>query len=145
GVHYFAGDALSALDIYWTAFANLLDPLPKQQCPMPEAWRPAFVVTDPVVKEALDPLLLEHRSLIFSTHFRDQMEMYLEPCPSKSRISDSGSSRSRRAGGRRSCAIAASNRASVPRRGRTGILVRKATRAFPTALLQYSAWLTILT
>ena len=27
GVKYFVGDALSALDIYWTAFANLLDPL----------------------------------------------------------------------------------------------------------------------
>jgi len=75
GVHYFVDDALSALDIYWTAFANLLDPLPKQQCPMLEAWRPAFVATDPVVKQALDPLLLEHRSLIFQKHFRDPMEM----------------------------------------------------------------------
>ena len=53
GVHYFVGDALSALDIYWTAFANLLDPLPKEQCPMPEAYRPGFSVSDPVVKEAL--------------------------------------------------------------------------------------------
>ena len=42
GVRYFVGEALSALDIYWTAFANLLDPLPKEQCPMPEAWRPEF-------------------------------------------------------------------------------------------------------
>src|SRR5260370_5818889 len=75
GVRYFVGDSLSALDIYWTAFANLLDPLPKQQCPMPEAWRPAFVATDPVVKEALDPLLLEHRSLVFRKHFRDPMEL----------------------------------------------------------------------
>ena len=75
GMHYFVGGSLSALDIYWTAFANLLDPLPKQQCPMPEAWRPAFVATDPVVKEALDPLLLEHRSLIFRKHFRDPMEL----------------------------------------------------------------------
>lgn len=75
GVQYFVGDSLSALDIYWTAFANLLDPLPKQQCPMPEAWRPAFVASDPGVKEALDPLLLEHRSLIFRKHFRDPMEM----------------------------------------------------------------------
>jgi hypothetical protein len=56
---YFIGDSWSALDIYCTAFANLLDPLPKEQCPMPEAWRPAFVATDPVIKQALDPLLLE--------------------------------------------------------------------------------------
>ena len=66
GVNYFIGDCLSALDIYWTAFANLLDPLPKEQCPMPDAYRPGFTVSDPVVKAALDPLLLEHRIANFS-------------------------------------------------------------------------------
>jgi glutathione S-transferase len=50
GVRYFIGDSLSALDIYWTAFANLLNPLPKEQCPMSEALRPAFTASDPVVK-----------------------------------------------------------------------------------------------
>jgi glutathione S-transferase len=75
GARYFIGDRLSALDIYWTAFANLLDPLPKEQCPMPEAWRPGFVAADPVIKSALDPLLLEHRSRIFRAHFRDPMEL----------------------------------------------------------------------
>lgn len=74
-MHYFVGDCLSALDIYWTAFANLLDTLPKEQCPMSEALRPAFIATEPVVKEALDPLLLEHRLLIFHKHFRDPMEL----------------------------------------------------------------------
>jgi glutathione S-transferase len=75
GVHYFVGDSLSALDIYWTAFANLLDPLPKEQCPIPEAYRASFTVSDAVVKTALDPLLLEHRSRIFREHFRDPMEL----------------------------------------------------------------------
>jgi hypothetical protein len=75
GRHYFVGEALSALDIYWTAFANLLDPLPREQCPMPDAWRPGFVVSDPMVKAALDPLLLEHRLRIFSACFRDPMEL----------------------------------------------------------------------
>jgi glutathione S-transferase len=75
GAQYFVGDGLSALDIYWAAFANLLDPLPKEQCPMPEAWRPGFVAADPVIKSALDPLLLEHRSRIFRAHFRDPMEL----------------------------------------------------------------------
>jgi hypothetical protein len=75
GQHYFIGDALSALDIYWTAFSNLLDPLPKEQCPMPDAYRPGFVVTDPVIKSALDPLLLEHRSEIFQKYFRNPMEL----------------------------------------------------------------------
>jgi glutathione S-transferase len=75
GAHYFAGETLSALDIYWTAFANLLDPLPKEQNPMPEAYRAGFTVSDPVVKAALDPLLLEHRSRIFRAHFRNPMEL----------------------------------------------------------------------
>ena len=73
--HFFIGDDLSALDIYWTAFANLPDPLPKEQCPMPEGYRPGFKVSDPVFKEALTPLLLEHRSRIFREYFRDPMEL----------------------------------------------------------------------
>ncbi|MGD0072991.1 MAG: hypothetical protein ABSD31_01465 [Candidatus Binataceae bacterium] len=75
GVRYFIGDALSAVDIYWTAFANLLDPLPKEQCPMPDAWRPGFTVSDPIIKQALDPILLEHRARIFRECFRDPMEL----------------------------------------------------------------------
>ena len=75
GVRYFVGNAVSALDVYWTAFANLLDPLPKEQCPMPDARRQAFAVTDPIITAALDPLLLEHRSRIFREHFRDPMEL----------------------------------------------------------------------
>jgi glutathione S-transferase len=75
GTRYFVGDSLTALDVYWTAFANLLDPLPKEQCPMPDAYRPGFTARDPVVKAALDPLLLEHRSRIFGEHFRNPMEL----------------------------------------------------------------------
>ena len=73
-VKFFVGDTVSALDIYWVAFMNLLDPLPKAQCPMPDEWRPAFIATDPQIKAALDPLLIEHRNQIFKDHFRDPME-----------------------------------------------------------------------
>jgi len=73
-VKFFVGDAVSALDIYWVTFMNLLDPLPKAQCPMPEEWRPAFIATDPLIKAALDPLLIEHRNRIFNAYFRDPME-----------------------------------------------------------------------
>jgi glutathione S-transferase len=75
GSQYFVGDALSALDIYWTAFANLLDPLPKEKCPMPDAYRPGWQVNDATVKAALDPILLEHRDRIFKECFRDPMEL----------------------------------------------------------------------
>jgi glutathione S-transferase len=75
GSQYFIGDALSALDIYWTSFANVLDPLPKEQCPMPDDWRPGFTASDPVVRAAMDPLLMEHRLKIFRDHFRNPMEL----------------------------------------------------------------------
>ena len=42
---------------------------PKHQCPMPEAWRPAFIATTRSIKQALDPLLLEHRARIFREPF----------------------------------------------------------------------------
>jgi glutathione S-transferase len=75
GVKYFIGDRLSALDIYWTAFTNLIDPLPKEQCPMADARREAFGANDPIVKAAMDPLLLEHRTKIFHECFRNPMEL----------------------------------------------------------------------
>jgi len=75
GAKYFIGDSLSALDIYWTSFANLVDPLPKEHCPMPEGLRAGFTAQDPVVRAALDPILLEHRDRIFKAHFRDPMEL----------------------------------------------------------------------
>ena len=71
GVQFFVGDHVSALDIYWVAFMNLLDPLPKDQCPIPDEWRPSFIATDPQIKVALDPLLYEHRDKIFNAHFRE--------------------------------------------------------------------------
>ena len=75
GVKFFVGDTLSALDIYWVTFMNLIDPLPKEQCPIPESWRPGFVATDPLITAALDPILFEHRDRIFKAHFRDPMEL----------------------------------------------------------------------
>lgn len=74
GVKFFVGEAVSALDIYWVAFMNLLAPLPKSQCPMPDEWRPGFVATDPQIKAALDPILVEHRDNVFKNYFRNPME-----------------------------------------------------------------------
>lgn len=74
GVNYFIGDQLSALDIYWVVFANLLDPLPKAQCPIPDEMRPMFPATDPQITAALDPILFAHRDRIFQQYFRSPME-----------------------------------------------------------------------
>jgi glutathione S-transferase len=74
GVRYLVGDSLSAVDIYWTAFANLIAPLPKEQCPMADAFRSGFIAKEPEILAALDPILLEHRDRIFREHFRSPME-----------------------------------------------------------------------
>lgn len=74
GSRFLVGDTVSALDIYWAAFANLIDPLPDALCPIPADWRPAFVNHDPVVAEALDKVLLEHRDFICEEYFHLPME-----------------------------------------------------------------------
>ena len=68
GSHYFIGDSLSALDIYWACFAALFQPLPEDVCPMPEMLRAAYSATDPVLRDAADPILLEHRDYVYEKH-----------------------------------------------------------------------------
>jgi glutathione S-transferase len=75
GSRYFIGDRLTAVDIYWTAMSVLLDPLPKEDCPMMDGWRSAFALNDPIIKAALDPILLEHRMRTFRECFRNPMEL----------------------------------------------------------------------
>lgn len=75
GNPFFVGEHVSAVDIYWAAFGNFFDPLPAPTCPMPDAFRPTFTATDPVILDALDPILLEHRDRIFKEFFRDPMEL----------------------------------------------------------------------
>ena len=62
------GDALSALDIYWAAFAALVEPLPSDLCATPDYIRPLYVLEDPELRSAAAPLLLEHRDRIYREH-----------------------------------------------------------------------------
>ena len=75
GAKYFVGDTLSAVDIYWVTAMNTVSPLSKEQCPIPDDWRPNFVATDPPILAALDPLLLQHSDKIFAECFRNPMEL----------------------------------------------------------------------
>ena len=68
GRRYLVGDALSALDVWWAAFAAMIEPLPHDLCPMRPDTRMAYVTRDPVVREAADPALLEHRDFIYREH-----------------------------------------------------------------------------
>jgi glutathione S-transferase len=68
GSKFFIGDQLSALDIYWATFAAIIQPLPHELCPMPQAFRSMYTNTNPVVQAAVTPLLLEQRDFIYHTY-----------------------------------------------------------------------------
>ena len=76
GRHCFVGDALSALDIYFVAFMNLVSLQSVEDCPMAESWRAAYRtgMDDPAMAAAVKPILVEHRDRIFRAHFRHPLE-----------------------------------------------------------------------
>jgi glutathione S-transferase len=65
GSRFFIGDALTALDIYWATFAVMNDPMPDELCPLSPAFRRVYTNTDPTIKSATVPILLEHRDFIY--------------------------------------------------------------------------------
>src|SRR5262245_47165105 len=65
GSKFFVGNQLSALDIYWAAFAALIRPLPHELCPMPQPYRQFYTNTDPVIQAAAQSILMEHRDFIY--------------------------------------------------------------------------------
>jgi len=65
GSRFFIGDALTALDIYWATFAVMNNPLPDELCPLSPAFRRVYTNTDPTIKSATAPILLEHRDFIY--------------------------------------------------------------------------------
>lgn len=75
GGRYLLGRELSALDVYWAAFSNVIQPLPPESCPMPEAFRPMFTATHPEVLAALTPALLAHRDFVFEHHLTLPMDL----------------------------------------------------------------------
>src|SRR2546430_4607675 len=74
GSRFFIGTQLSALDIYWAAFAALIQPLPHELCPMPQPFRKSYTNTDPIIQAAVNPLLLEHRDFIY----REYLELPID-------------------------------------------------------------------
>jgi glutathione S-transferase len=66
GGHYLLGAELSALDLYWATFCNLVSPLPPELLPLPKPLRPMFTSPDPAVHELLAKSgLLAHRDRIY--------------------------------------------------------------------------------
>lgn len=68
GNRFYIGSTISAVDVYSATFMAYFNPLPTEQCPMPNSFREAFESMDQQVASALDPILIEHRDFIYSEY-----------------------------------------------------------------------------
>lgn len=68
GSRYYIGTGLTAVDIYSATFLGLLRPLPADVCAMDATTREAFEFREPVTDDALDPVLLDHREMMYREH-----------------------------------------------------------------------------
>jgi glutathione S-transferase len=68
--NYYVGDQLSAPDIYSATFMALFKPLPPEQCDMHPGVRAAFEWLNEATARALDPILLEHRDMVYARHLQ---------------------------------------------------------------------------
>lgn len=69
GSDYLVGHSLTAADIYWMIHSMALEPLPHEVNPMPDWMRLSYEMIGPVLEGAKDPILLQHRDLMFARHF----------------------------------------------------------------------------
>jgi glutathione S-transferase len=67
GSRYLVGSSLTAADVYWAYFSNMLQSLPPEQNPMPDGLRQSWAVLGKAV-QGWDPILIEHRDRIFEEH-----------------------------------------------------------------------------
>jgi glutathione S-transferase len=68
GSDYLVGDHLSACDIHWAAFSQMVEPLTLEECPFPPGMREMYGTMPPEVRAAGDAILIEHRDRIFARH-----------------------------------------------------------------------------
>ncbi|MDC0068645.1 glutathione binding-like protein [Gammaproteobacteria bacterium] len=67
GYVYLVGDSMTAADIYWACFSNMLEALPHELNPMPDSLRQGWGALAKGIS-GYDPLLIEQRDAIFEKH-----------------------------------------------------------------------------
>jgi glutathione S-transferase len=67
GSRYYVGEALTAVDVYSATFMTMFRPLPPAQCAMEASLRSMFENRDPIIEAELDPVLLEHRDMVYGS------------------------------------------------------------------------------
>ncbi|MGH8598673.1 MAG: hypothetical protein ACREXT_18635 [Gammaproteobacteria bacterium] len=68
GSRYLIGNRLSALDIYFSTFYALIEPMPEPLCPMAWSYRPSYENHDPDIARAATSALAAHRDFIYRKH-----------------------------------------------------------------------------
>ena len=68
GSPYLVGNRLSVADIYAASFSLMLDPPTSDRCPMPDQVRAMWSDYPDAVRDAIDPVLIEHRDFIWAEH-----------------------------------------------------------------------------
>jgi len=67
GERYLVGQGLSAPDLYWATFSNMVAPMSAAHCPMPGKLREIYE-SSASLGIVVDPTLIEHRDFIFEEH-----------------------------------------------------------------------------
>jgi len=65
GRKFLIGPSLTAVDIYWATFSTMLQPLTDEWCTMSPELRENRMVRHPLILAAKDPILLEHRKMMY--------------------------------------------------------------------------------
>ncbi|MFM7143909.1 MAG: glutathione S-transferase C-terminal domain-containing protein [Alphaproteobacteria bacterium] len=65
GREWLFGEAPTAADVYWAAFAAMFEPLPEDVCPMPRSVRKLYRVTEPALRRLVEPRLLGLRDRVY--------------------------------------------------------------------------------
>ncbi len=74
GSEYLVGQQLSAPDVYWACFSQLIGPLSHEHCPMSDEMRGIYSYITPEIAAAVDPALLAHRDMVWQRHIGLPME-----------------------------------------------------------------------
>jgi glutathione S-transferase len=75
GKDYFLGDTLTAADVYSATCMAIFKPLPQAICAMDPAIRAAFEHLDEATAAALDPILIEHRDMMYARHLETPLTL----------------------------------------------------------------------
>ncbi|MCZ6710161.1 MAG: glutathione binding-like protein [Gammaproteobacteria bacterium] len=70
GSDWLVGDSLTAVDIYWVFFSQLLRPFPDDICPMPGFLRKSYEMLEPLLDMPPAEILFAHRDRVLQRHIR---------------------------------------------------------------------------